>query len=334
MLMTQLRAGRARIRARWRESLGRASRGVVLMFHEVHADDAAYLRELETGCTAAFLESIILELRRERWDIVGLDEALSRLQQDDRSRRFAVLTFDDGYRDVRSQALAVLERHQAPFTVYVPAGAPRHELYAWWLGMRDLFQRYDRIAIAGTEMRYECSGHDAKKRGRAELSSWIHADYRRGDQLQETFRIHDVSLEALNGAYFLDEAQLRELACHPLATIGAHTMSHAALGILEVAEARREMSGSRDYLECLVNRPIPHFAYPYGGPRACGKREFDLARDLGFRSAVTTRERPVFATDRASPHEIPRIGISGTVAHFEYFAQRLRELRYAAAVDF
>jgi peptidoglycan/xylan/chitin deacetylase (PgdA/CDA1 family) len=334
MLMTKLRAGRHRIRSRWRESTGRACRGVVLMFHEVHADDDAYSRELETGCTASFLEAIICELRRERWDIVGLDEALARLQHDDRSRRFAVLTFDDGYRDVRTRALAVLERQQAPFTVYVPAGAPTRELDAWWLGVRELFRRFDQVAVSGTDMRYACGDHVEKTKCRAALSAWIHEDYPRAVQLRETFRAYDICLETLNGDYFLDEAELRDLACHPLVTVGAHTMSHAALRTLDGAEARREMTGSRAYLESLLQRPVRHFAYPYGGPLACGKREFDLARDLGFASAVTTRDRPVFAADRTRPHEIPRIGVSGTTAHLEYIARRLRELRYASAADF
>jgi peptidoglycan/xylan/chitin deacetylase (PgdA/CDA1 family) len=304
------------------------------MFHEVHADDDAYSGELNTGCTAPFLEAIICELRRERWDIVRLDEALVRLQYGDPSRRFVVLTFDDGYRDVQTRALAVLERHQAPFTLYVPAGAPMRELDAWWLGLRELFRRCDRVAIAGTDMSFACHDRAEKVRGRAALSAWVHQDYRRVAQLRETFRVYDVSLEALSGDYFLDEAELRDLARNPLVTVGAHTLSHAALGTLAAAEARREMTGSRAYLESLLDRPIQHFAYPYGGPQACGAREFELARELGFRSAVTTRERPVFAADRTHLHEIPRIGISGTTAHLEYVVRRLRELRNASATDF
>jgi peptidoglycan/xylan/chitin deacetylase (PgdA/CDA1 family) len=35
--------------------------------------------------------------------------------ENDRSHRYAVLTFDDGYRDNVSMALPILERHNAPF---------------------------------------------------------------------------------------------------------------------------------------------------------------------------------------------------------------------------
>nr|WP_284267099.1 polysaccharide deacetylase family protein [Bradyrhizobium iriomotense] len=64
-------------------------------------------------------------LRRERRSIVSLDECLEKPAWDDRSRRYAVLTFDDGHRDNISVALPILERHNAPFMVYVPARAPR-----------------------------------------------------------------------------------------------------------------------------------------------------------------------------------------------------------------
>jgi hypothetical protein len=53
------------------------------MFHEIHADDETYLRELKCGCTASFLQAIIGELRREQWDIVGPDEASARLRDGD-----------------------------------------------------------------------------------------------------------------------------------------------------------------------------------------------------------------------------------------------------------
>jgi peptidoglycan/xylan/chitin deacetylase (PgdA/CDA1 family) len=56
--------------------------------------------------------------------------------ENDRSHRYAVLTFDDGYRDNVSMALPILERHNAPFLIYVPTGGPARTLQAWWLGLR------------------------------------------------------------------------------------------------------------------------------------------------------------------------------------------------------
>ncbi|HHY50483.1 MAG TPA: polysaccharide deacetylase, partial [Alphaproteobacteria bacterium] len=48
-----------------------------------------------------------------------------------------------------------------------------------------------------------------------------------------------------------------------------------------------------------------------GGAAACGPREFAIARDLGLRSAVTTRPGGLYARHRESLHALPRISLNG-----------------------
>jgi peptidoglycan/xylan/chitin deacetylase (PgdA/CDA1 family) len=293
------------------------------MFHEVH-DDAGHLRELKAGCTVSLLEAVIVHLRREQWDVVTIGEALSRLEDGNPRRRFAVLTFDDGYRDTLTRALPVLERHSAPFVVYIPAEAPTRELYSWWLGLRALFQKRDAITIPAMDATFECRDVESKIIAQDRVHQWVHEDYHRACQLDETFRAHQVSLAALNGAYFMNESELSTLARHPLVAIGAHSTSHSSLKGLETTAVRQEMQGSRVYLEHLLNRSVLDFAYPYG---VSGDREFMLAAATGFRAAVTTRHGPVLPAHRMTPHQLPRVEVAGTVLEFHRFAERLRRLR-------
>jgi peptidoglycan/xylan/chitin deacetylase (PgdA/CDA1 family) len=318
------------IRLRWLERSRRICHGVILMFHEVH-DDERYLRELGAGCTVSFLESIIAHLRRDSWDVVTLDEALWRLEYGNPSRRFAVLTFDDGYRDTLTRALPVLERHAAPFTVYIPVEALTRELHSWWLGLRALFQTRDEIIITAMDATFECRDSESKVIAHNRAKQWVHEDYLRAGQLDDTFRAYDISLAALNGAYFMDESELSTLARHPLVAIGAHTTSHPALKTLAAASVRQEMMDSRLYLEHLLDRPVLDFAYPYG---ACGDREFMLAAAAGFRTAVTTQDGPVFAAHRMTPHQLPRVGVAGTVTKLHYFAESMRRLRNLSIDDY
>jgi len=303
-------------------------RGVILMFHEVH-DDAHYACELDAGCTVSLLESVIGYLRREQWDLVTIGEAVSRLHDDNPGRPFAVLTFDDGYRDTLIRALPVLERHRAPFVVYIVAGAPTAALHSWWLGVRALVQTQDEITISAMNATFDCRSAGSKILAHDMVCQWVHEDFDRARRLDETFRSYNVSLEALNRVYFMSEKELYALASNPLATIGAHSTSHAPLTKLDAHAVRQEMVGSRAYLEDLVDRPVLDFAYPYG---ASADREFILAAAAGFRSAVTTRYDGVFAAHRMIAHQLPRIGVAGTVADFDRFAagmQRLRDLSVA-----
>lgn len=281
--------------------------GVILLFHEVQPPDPTTLNR---AATVPLLDFALRWLNREGWKVVELDEALGRLEDPDPSCRFAVLTFDDGYRDLVSYALPVLAAHRAPFTVYIPTGALTKTLYCWWLGLRELFRKADSVAIEAMGRRFECPTIADKRKAIAEIEDWVSADYQRAALLSSTFASACISLEQLNSKYFLDEHELQILSRHPLATIGAHTTSHPALATLDHETARREMEDNRAYLRNLIQRPVCHFANPHGGPAACGVREADLAAQLGFCSAVTTRHGHVLTGQRVNRFMLPRVGFN------------------------
>jgi peptidoglycan/xylan/chitin deacetylase (PgdA/CDA1 family) len=294
-----------------------AGRAAILMFHEIQQD---FCSELMTGTSVSLFEYSLNWLQREGWSIVSLDECLERLARNDRSRRYAVLTFDDGYRNNLSVALPILERLFAPFIMYVPTGAPTRSMQSWWLGLRKLFLSRDTVTIDPMGVRFRCPDLHNKTFALNEVTRWVHEDYQRAAMLAPTFNKADISLSALNEAYFLDERELRILARHPLASIGGHTTSHAALRSLDVPAARAEMADNRRYLENLLQLPVRHLAYPYGNSTACGPREAHLAREVGFSTAVTTQHGQISDSKELNNFALPRIGVGGhceTRAAFE-----------------
>ena len=293
-----------------------AGRAAILMFHEVQRD---WRSELMTGTPVTLLEYSLDWLRRERWEIVSLDACFERLATDARPRRYAVLTFDDGYRDNVTTALPILERNNAPFTIYVPTGAPTRALQSWWLGLRELFRSRDAVTIDAMGIRFCCPDIHSKMLALKTVTEWIHEDYSRVETLTPMFDRAGVSLAALNETYFLNESELQALSRHPLASVGGHTVSHPALATLDVLSAQAEIADNRDYLEQLLQRPVRHLAYPYGGSKACGPREEHLATEAGFSSAVTTRHGQVPDSEH-NRFSLPRIGVGGqfdTKAAFE-----------------
>ncbi|MBR1155812.1 polysaccharide deacetylase family protein [Bradyrhizobium sp. JYMT SZCCT0428] len=267
-----------------------AGRAAIISFHEIQRE---FRCELATGTSVSLFEHSLRWLRREGWEIVSLEECLDRVSRDDRSRRYAVLTFDDAYRDNVSVALPILERHNAPFMMYVPTGAPTRTLESWWLGLRELIRSRDDVTVDAMETRFHCPDVQAKVSALARATQWVHEDYHRAAMLAPTFRKAGISLSALNDAYFLDEREIQALSHHPLASIGGHTTSHPALKNLDSASARAEMADNRNYLQNLTQRPVRHFAYPYGNPKASGPREEQLCSAVGFLTGVTTRPGPL-----------------------------------------
>ncbi len=300
-----------------------AGRAVILLFHEIHRDCRS---ELMTGISPSLLEYSVVWLRREGWEILSLDQCLQRLSNGEKSGRYAVITFDDGYRDNVSTALPILERHDAPFTIYVPSGAPARTLQAWWLALRELFRSQDTVLIDAMATRFQCPDYQAKVLGLLCVTDWVHEDYRRIDLLIPTFLSAGLSFAALNDAYFVDDRTIQALARHPLVSIGGHTTSHPALKLLDAQSALDEITDNRSYLENLLQFPIRHFAYPYGDAAACGPREEDLARRAGFATAATTRHGQL-GDPPLNLFALPRIGVypSDTKVSFQARASGLGE---------
>ena len=61
-------------------------------------------------------------------------------------------------------------------------------------------------------------------------------------------------------------AQMRELAAAGW-TIGAHTVTHSNVALVDPAEAEAEITASRDAIVAAVGAQVCHFCYPNtGGP--------------------------------------------------------------------
>ncbi|MGL4810997.1 MAG: polysaccharide deacetylase family protein, partial [Beijerinckiaceae bacterium] len=74
--------------------------GAILMLHHVRPwRPRAYDPNRELEVAPEFFDSVLRLLRARGWIIVSMDEAVERIAVGRSDRPFAVLTFDDGYRD-------------------------------------------------------------------------------------------------------------------------------------------------------------------------------------------------------------------------------------------
>ena len=105
--------------------------------------------------------------------------------------------------------------------------------------------------------------------------------------------------------------EIRRLAADPLVTIGAHTRRHFALAKLTLAEARAEIEESVRRIEREIGKPCRHFSYPYGDEASAGQREFDLAKELGLKTGVTTRKGLIHPRHAGELTALPRVSLNG-----------------------
>jgi peptidoglycan/xylan/chitin deacetylase (PgdA/CDA1 family) len=123
--------------------------------------------------------------------------------------------------------------------------------------------------------------------------------------------------------------ELRSFAADPLVTIGAHTKGHFAVAKLSEERVLDEMRGSADRIEReLGARPV-HFSFPYGDPASAGARDFALARQAGFKTAVTTRKGMLFPEHRRHLTALPRVSLNGEYQSLTYTALYLSGAPFA-----
>jgi peptidoglycan/xylan/chitin deacetylase (PgdA/CDA1 family) len=299
------------------------SRGIIFTLHRVLPDDPAdFSPNAILQVKPAFLDFAIQRIRRLGFEIVDLGEGLRRLESDQPEKRFAVFTFDDAYRDNLKYALPVLRRHQCPFTLYVPTALVDGVGEVWWQALEDIIAQQAAIAVTENgDNDYLPTATLAEKRAAYDRL------YARMRAMPEPARValirdlaakYDFDLEAHCRALIMDWTELRTFANDQLCTIGAHTVHHYELAKLPPEQARSEIELSVKVIEAQFGRRPIHLSYPIGGTASAGPRDYQLARDLGLRSAVTTIPGGLYRRHRDTLHALPRVSLNGTFQQRRY----------------
>jgi peptidoglycan/xylan/chitin deacetylase (PgdA/CDA1 family) len=289
--------------------------GAILMFHQVRPwveRDFAPNRLLEI--TPEFLDAVLARLTMLGFAIVSLDAMLNGMGER-RERPFAVLTFDDGYKDTRDFALPILEKHRAPFAMYVTSGFAERSARLWWVELEEAIRRLPQIKleIGATKLVLPSATTAEKSAAFAEI-------YRHLMEVPEETLLDAIG--KLSATAAIEPAELAEKLCldwagivamagNPLCTIGVHTLTHPRLAKLGDAAMHHELAESRRRIEAQIGRPAAHLAYPIGNRAVTGEREFKAAAELGFASAVTTRPGMIFPEHTARRTALPRVSING-----------------------
>ncbi len=269
------------------------------------------------------LDGLLDLLRRRGYDFVTMDDVPLRLRAD--RENFVAITLDDAYRDNLVHALPKFRSHGVPFTVNAARSFTEHTGSVWWFTLEEVLHGREELHVRHEGREERLPLRDAAQREKAfgVLASWL-----RGCQLDEQHALlkaicDPCGVDPLSAtkALVLDVAGLRELGRDPLVTLGAHTLNHLTSNILSDSALRVEFASSKKWLEGITKHEVKHLAYPFGGRNAVGKREFRMARECGFLTAVTTRFANLFQVHARSLCSLPRLEISGNY-RTKAFAER------------
>jgi peptidoglycan/xylan/chitin deacetylase (PgdA/CDA1 family) len=292
------------------------ARGAIFTLHHVRPKtEQGFDPNAHLDITPDFLADAIDRLRQEGFDFVRLDEVPALLADGNRRKPFAAFTLDDGYRDNAQYALPVFEDADVPLTVFVTKGFAERRQTIWWETAAAMLQYADRLQFdfgkgrEKLEIRTTAGKMAAFKR--LEDAAFLENEATFVRKIDQAARALNVHPQSIVHDETMDAYELRRFAAHPLVSLGAHTVTHPALALLDEETARGEMIESADYVEKITGIRPTSIAYPYGFAKAVSAREHRLAAEAGFSLAVTTSPGLLRGKGRDNLFALSRISLNG-----------------------
>jgi peptidoglycan/xylan/chitin deacetylase (PgdA/CDA1 family) len=237
----------------------------VLMYHSVTDGELGTYVDPANAVSRDTFEWQMRYLAQHR-QVVSMDELLALLAQGETPKPgTAVITFDDGYRDVLLNAAPILTKYELPATVFLATGYVGRGENQWIDELYTLFsrRRRDQLVVDGRSWTLSTPSERDKVYHQLGRRLIVSSLAERGELLEHLARQLDP--ESTAPRLTLTWGEVRELRrVAPTIAIGAHTRDHLDLTTLDPAQAKDEIEDAIDSIEHHLGETPRHMSYPYG----------------------------------------------------------------------
>jgi peptidoglycan/xylan/chitin deacetylase (PgdA/CDA1 family) len=278
-------------------------------------------------------------LRRQRYDLVSLDELLARLAGEGPPlRRTVAVTMDDGYLDQATVGARLFADFDCPVTTFVTTGFLDGLIWFWWDKVTHIFastQLSDvQVQFSDGSRRYRWNDPDGRELATDDFKERC-KDIPDADKEAAILRLAaaaEVELPDEAPAQYAPMSWDQLRACEELGvSFGPHTVRHPILARVPADRARSEIVESWERLRSEAHRPLAVFCYPNGRLDDFGGREIAVLRSLDFKGAVVTEpgynEASWFQTNPEARYMLRRFGNADSLPHVVQFVSGLERLK-------
>ena len=293
------------------------NKAIILYYHGICEDGFDLLEGYdERHVSRSSFKKHLDYLQKHGYVFINMTELVESLKNKLKIKKCAVLTFDDGFKNVITNAYPIMREFKAKGCFYVISDLVGTNQLVWTDYVETIIRNQPpgdyQFMFKGETMHYplndrlstEYAMRDIKKKLRSipDKERLEHLDQFKNQQLEnipEEFRM--VGWE-----------QIKELDFKIL-EIGGHTKGHANCeNLISETELEREILHSKADIENCTGRKVTHFCYPAG---SYNDNVVDKVREYGYESAVTTN--PGFVTLYSDRYRLNRFAAGNNMLRFK-----------------
>lgn len=262
---------------------------LVLNYHRVGDGSAS---SFDRGLSSASAEAFADQVRfcKSQLDVITPGD-LPRVVARGRGR-YALITFDDGYRDNYEVAFPILRAESVSATFFITTGFVDAPRVPWWdeIAWMVRTSRRELIALPGwLSGAVSFDEPDRERAVRALLQAY------KAMPVESTDRFLAAIAEAtgsgrcgeeLGRTLWMDWNMLREMRTAGM-TVAGHTVDHPVLARTSHERQREEILGCARRLAMEMGEPMRYFSYPVGGPNTFDAVTHECLREAGVQYAFS-----------------------------------------------
>lgn len=257
----------------------------IFQYHRVNDDRDPFLYGLPVSTFRAHMRYLTAN-----FPLLTLDQ-IATGEFSDRHPYYVAVTFDDGYRDNFVCAFPILKELGIPASIFLVSGHIESGQMPWYDLVRLAFKLTTRASFslehAGGPSGAFKSALD-RLCGMENTLLWLRRmrEPDRRAAIPRLFGELGVPSDLSLPNQMLRWDDIRQMSKQGI-SFGAHTVTHPVLSNVSVAQLREEISESKRAIEQRLQRPVLHFAYPFGHYPDFGPQAKQFVRTAGYKTAVT-----------------------------------------------
>lgn len=270
----------------------------IFCYHDISERDEIHHSEYYSTPKVVFRKHI--DFIQRNFDIISIEKIKERHLLD-KNKRYAIITFDDGFSSVLSEAHPFLSERKIPYTIFLNKNAiEKNQL--WFSNL--ILRKQDKVYL---KYFYNSYVYIKTPEGQCDF---INGNF---SSIVENIQY---SLLKTEDAFISDKvyASIQDLrflmSTTSLVTVGNHTADHYNLAKCSIDLQKETIISNHHYISSQLNIEMEHFAIPFGKKHHFSEDTLSVLNENKYQYIYTTNPTYIDLNIDTDFRVLPRIGLT------------------------